>query len=469
MEQVNEISGTEASELLDLAVNGKLVSSEEENIEDTENEADVETEGDTDEVPDEDALENSDEVDAESGDSTSQDIEDNGSEETEKDIDTDSTDVDDTNESDDTEDIDDDENTESDELDSDIDEESEIDKSDDGVDGDIEESGSDLDGDSSENNNIDVEEYNRLKQFYDKLTTTEFKVNGRKRTGFTEVEDLIKAQQAYGGLEKKFQAIKEVQPFMKSMVDNGFIANPEKYELAVRAVNGDVEALKEVMKNKGIDPLTLDLDEGVNYKANNDILTDSAELAYNEAREFASDLGVAEKLDKALFDEFDDASRSELFKDPDSIKANSIALAEQIENGLYDQVMDEVDKLSFKDSVFKSKPMIEKYNYAANIVNERNKMAYEKKLSEAGKKDTPKVDPKKVKKEKEKILNKRKKAEYEAKAKEQEKKLAADRRRATKASKPKAKSSSTKKQTPLDLPSEEFSALWDELLALNDK
>ena len=275
---------------------------------------------------------------------------------------------------------------------------------------------------------------------------------------------MIKAQQAYGGLDKKFKAIKDIQPFVRSMRDNGFIENPEKYELAVRAVNGDVDAIQQLLKDNKVDPMDLDLDE-VKYSAKNTEVDNELKIVYNDVLDDANDLGVGDKFNDVLFKEFDEASRAELFKDEATTKAMGAELATQLSNGLYDKVTDKMEVLALRDKSFSSKRFLDRYNEAAMLVNEE--LAKEAKATQkTSKAKSGKTEATKVAKEKAKIEAERKKKEYEAKAKEQEKKVRAARSKAAKSSKPK-KSTPTEKSSPLDLPKEEFATFWDDLLALN--
>ena len=460
------VNGASAAELMDMAMNNELDIPEEEvgteeneageepegNIEDTDNEVDVDAEGDTEGAGDGQDTETQ-EAEEGDGDGTAQDIEESGEEAEDADE----------GEPEKAEDAADDEGDDAD------DEEA-------GADEDGEESTQSTDGEKGENEDIDIEEYKRvkeeheqLKDFYDKLTKTEFTVNGRKRTGFEDPEAWIKAAQAQGGLEKKFKAIKDVEKIVPSLRKHGFIEDPNKLELATRAVEGDLSAIKAIMDQHKIDPVEAfelsDDGDKLKYEAKGDMVASDVDIVYKEAVDYASELGVSERFNRALFDEFDEASQAKIFEDPKKAQAMTAALAEQLENGLYDKVMDLVDKRSVVDRQFAAKSMLEKYDEAAVEVNRM--------LAEAGQaeKEAAKAaaeEAKRVEVEKRKIAEAKKKKEYEAKAKEQEKQKDAARRKASKVSKPKpGNTSTTKKSSPLDLPRDEFLAVWDDLLAMN--
>ena len=457
-----EISGAEANDLMEQAIAGTLVvggseevveenevsTDEGTNSEDTDNEVEVEAQGDTDDTANEADQDNTDDVDEGDGDRTAQDVEENVSDEDGK--------------------ADTEEETTTTKVEDDTKED--VDKVTDSVDEDTEEDNTDPVEEKIDNNGIDVEEYNRLKDFHEKLTTTKFKVNGREKTGFTDVDDLITAQQRAGGIEKKFAAVKKIQPFMKSMEENGFIADPAKYELAVRAGNGDVEALKQIILDNKIDPLLdLDVEGGSTYEAKNEMTTSVGELAYSEVREVTDSMGVTARFEDVMFNEFDEASRAEIFKDPATTKAIGIALAEQIENGLYDQVMNMADTMALRDPKFAGMSTFDKYNSAATVVNKDNeaklvaeqKVIEDTKAADAVSKKATQEEAKKVKAETAKIEKARKEKEYKAKAEEQEKKTNAARNKATNSSKSQ-RGNKAPKSTPLDTKSAGFRDAWKE-------
>jgi len=451
--EFNDIDTVGASEEDGVVYNEEISTDESTNLEDTDNEDKSEDGSDTDGTDNESDQEDTDESEDEAGDGDTQDVEESGSDADEAestDEDTDTTEV--VDESTDTED----------------------DTADDGVDEDTEEDNIDPVEEKVDNKGIDVEEYKRLKDFHDELTTTKFKVNGREKTGLTEVKDLIIAQQRAGGIEKKFKAVKDIQPFMESMKDNGFLADPAKYELMVRAGNGDIEAIKQILINNKIDPLLqLDIEDGSQYTANNEVLTPQVKLDYAEVKDVADQMGVSSKFDDVVFNQFDDASRAVIFKDSETTRGIGIALAEQIENGLYDQVMSKVDTMELRDPKFASMSMLDRYNTASQVVNQENADAHKAKQDvedndvkvKAETAKTNKDKSTKVKAEKAKIEKARKEKAYKAKAKEQEKKTDANRSKATNSSKPKLGVTSNKKSlTPLaSLNGEEFTNGWGAL------
>jgi len=244
------VNGATAAELMDMAMSNEIEIPEKEeaaNIEDTENEIGSETEGDT-EQPIDGEVEETQDVEDEDGDSNTQDVEE-GAEE------------DKTAEDEGT--AEGDENTEP-EGDTDVDESEDQEKAETDADKDVEENGDDSDGEVAGNKDIDIEEYTKLKDFYEKLTTTEFTVNGRKRTGFTDVDALIKAQQAYGGLEKKFKAIKDITQRLMHMsegMNNEGVPHAMSKEDMFRTVKDLESQMKKAAKNLEFERAALLRDE----------------------------------------------------------------------------------------------------------------------------------------------------------------------------------------------------------------
>ena len=155
----------------------------------------------------------------------------------------------------------------------------------------------------------------------------------------------------------------------------------------------------------------------------------------------------------------------------DSAKAQSIgaALAEQMENGLYDRVMSTADKMRSIDTKgeLRNLSSIDMYNLASKEVNKELDVE-NKALKAEGQK---KIDDKKVKsdavaKEKAKIEKQRKEKAYTAKAEAEDEKANKARRKATDASQQKQKVAPTKKPNPLALDGEDLDEFVDGLMNL---
>jgi len=297
---------------------------------------------------------------------------------------------------------------------------------------------------------FDIDEYNRLKDFHRKVTDTEIVINGVKTKPFTDPDKILKAQQASGGLAKKFEAIKGARTVVDPLKKRGLLEDTERFDLLMKVNDGDPEAIKELLKQNEVDPMELDMDE-IKYERTQEASTD-VDLMFKDALEVGEQYGVKDKVANVILKEWDDKSRDVFFEDSGKAQAISSALAEQMSNGLYDRVMATATQLKSIDleGKYSSMNAIDMYNAAAEVVN--REIDAERKAA-AEEETKTKEEASKVEEEKKKLRAKREKEEYEAKAKAQEDKVNKARRKAVESTK-KTKSKTTvspKKYDPLTL------------------
>lgn len=310
------------------------------------------------------------------------------------------------------------------------------------------------------------------KAFYEKVANSEFKANGKTVKGFSDPDMLIKAQQMYYGYESKMSVIKEARPLIGALKKNGMLEDRNKFNLMMDIANGDVEALKQHIKNLELDPV-VDMDiEDINYKGRNHVTSDS-EIVIEDSYSVARNLGpeVETKLKNIIEDKnsWDDKSFELFIKEP-AVRSD---LIDHINTGAYDVIQDRVGELKRVDvnGAYSALSDIERYRVAVTQLKAEHLEAEAKKVQiSTHKNDTnvekkeAKIYSKKVEAEKAKILKKREEAEYKAKAKKEEEKVAEARKKATAVSNSKQKSEEPAKVDPLSLTGDEFKDYFNSLL-----
>jgi len=203
-----------------------------------------------------------------------------------------------------------------------------------------------------------------LKKFYEEVAEAKFTANGREVEGFKDPQDLIRAQQMLHGYSDKMKVFKEYKKFFKPLEERGITSDPDKFNLAMSLIDGDEEAIKKVIKDKGMDPLEFDLDN-VNYVSKNTLPSEERMLLEEESLK-AKNLGIDDKFNAALSNDFDDASL-DIFVNAknEHIREN---LLSQLKDGTYDTVQNEVKRMEMLDYSNKLGGLntIEKYNLAAS-------------------------------------------------------------------------------------------------------
>ena len=200
-------------------------------------------------------------------------------------------------------------------------------------------------------------------EFRDKVAGVKFKANGKEVVGFSDPEKLIQAQQLAYNYSAKMAGFKPYREFMAPLKERGILEDPSKFDMAMKIMDGDTEALKQHMKNMELDPIDFDMDD---VKYSPEVVRSSSDmLAIEDAMEQAKMHGVDDKVYDVVVKDWDDASFKEFVDDP----AVQKDLIEHVENGSYDVVMQKVEQLSVLDPQFANGKMTDKYRYAVKQLN----------------------------------------------------------------------------------------------------
>ena len=222
-----------------------------------------------------------------------------------------------------------------------------------------EESNDESDNTSSEPN---------YKEFYEQVALAKFTANGKEVEGFKDPADLIRAQQMLHGYSDKMKVFKEYKPFLKALEERKLTTDADKFNLAMSIVDGDPEAIKKVLKEKGIDPLELDL-EDIRYTEKN-TLPSQAQMLIEDTYEQAENLGVGDKFTKVINKDWDIKSLQELVNN-NAVRAD---LLQHLSDGTYDIVSNEIKKMELLDAtgVLNGMTSIDKYRMATERIYKQN-------------------------------------------------------------------------------------------------
>ena len=217
-----------------------------------------------------------------------------------------------------------------------------------------------------ESENTDSEP--NYKEFYEKVALAKFTANGKEVEGFKDPADLIRAQQMLHGYSDKMKVFKEYKPFLKALEERKITSDTGKFNLAMSLLDGDLEAIKKVLKDKGIDPLELDLDD-IKYTAKN-VLPSQAQMLIEETYEQAENIGVGEKFTRVINKDWDVKSLQEL------VNNNAVRndLLQHLSDGTYDIVNNEIKRMELLDATgaLDNMSSIEKYRAAVLRLQQQN-------------------------------------------------------------------------------------------------
>lgn len=294
----------------------------------------------------------------------------------------------------------------------------------------------------------------KLKAFYDEVTS-EFTANGKKMKGFDDPKKIIQAQQMAAGFSEKMSAFKPYRPFMTAIKEQGLLEDPAKFDLAMNVLNRDPEAIKQIIKESGIDPLDLDL-ENVNY-AGKSYVASEPEIVLDDMLSNARTSGVEADIQRALSGRWaEDGSLAELLKNPEEAQG-FVGHMVKAEDGrsAYDDVQDRVaEKLRTDYSgTFTNMTALQQYKTAAGeLEREYNEQIKTSKLTSLKEQqaEAERAKAEKVEAEKKRIEAERAEKEYKAKVEQEAKKASEARRKAANLSTPKKKAKAKAKFDPID-------------------
>lgn len=179
------------------------------------------------------------------------------------------------------------------------------------------------------------------------------RANGRDMQ-VKNVDEAIRLIQMGANYSQKRAADKKNQSYVKVLEQNGLLDH-EKLSFAVDLLAGKPEAIGKLLKDSKIDVHELDDDKVAAYRSESRAPS-AASLAIEEV---VSDLEGNKNFDRLVGDmrNWDEQSQALLGQHPQSLAQ----LTDQIESGIYDKVMDEVNRQQVLGN-YKGVPLMQVYN-----------------------------------------------------------------------------------------------------------
>lgn len=198
------------------------------------------------------------------------------------------------------------------------------------------------------------------KEGYEKLMAP-FKANGKMITPRSP-EEAISLMQMGANYTRKMQ---ELQPYRKVMLmlQNNGLMDEEKLSFLIDLDKKNPEAIKKLLKDSGTDPLDFNPEEEINYQSGKHRVTDTeADFAteiddLKSTQEGQATLGVISST-------WDAASKDALYQNRGLLHT----IHEQRENGIYDTIANEVNRLQVLGQIPVGTPFIQAYNHVGNLL-----------------------------------------------------------------------------------------------------
>ncbi len=209
----------------------------------------------------------------------------------------------------------------------------------DGITEDSNDTANEADSDETDTAETDTEEETDEKEVetsvdykaeYEKLVSP-FKANGAQMQ-VDNVEDAITLMKMGANYHKKMAGLKPSLKVVKLLEKNNLL-DPEKISYLIDLHTKDPAAIAKLVKDSGINPLEMDVDEDTNYKPTNRSVTDN-EIDIDNVLEDIKSTPTYSKTMNVITEQWDDDSRSLIADAPHIISL----INEHMADGTYDAI-----------------------------------------------------------------------------------------------------------------------------------
>lgn len=247
------------------------------------------------------------------------------------------------------------------------------------------EEGSESTGD--EKDSSDKTDAEKAQNFYN-LLTAPIKANGKEITidSAEEARQLIQMGVNYNS---KMLQLKPARQILKTLEQNKML-DEKSISLAVDVLNGNTDALIQIMKDKGINPLELDTDMESSYKPTTRIASEQS-VDFDDVIDSIKDSTYYNDTVQTI-QKFDKRSQTMVAEDPRLISQ----LNAQMENGIYKQISTELEKRrAIGDSTLHGLSDLEAYVAVGRLLTQNGSLVApnaqgQQSTSQAGRKIQPK-------------------------------------------------------------------------------
>lgn len=199
-----------------------------------------------------------------------------------------------------------------------------------------------------------------LAGFYDQVMKP-FKANGREIQLRTP-EEAIRLMQMGAGYGRKLQ---DMQPHLKTlrMLEKNNLLDQEKLGFLIDINSKNPEAIKKLIKDSGIDPLDLNMDDNANYRPTDHSVSDN-EVAFAEALKDVSSQPGGRDTIQHINSTWDQKSKEFLWSNPEVLAV----IQDQRANGIYDAITAEIDRKKMLGEIAPTVPFLEAYKIAGDAL-----------------------------------------------------------------------------------------------------
>lgn len=218
--------------------------------------------------------------------------------------------------------------------------------------------GSEEEEPEQEDKTTDKEPEVDLQEFYAQVMKP-FKANG-KTIEIRKAEEAIQLMQMGANYTRKMQDISKHRKTIATLEEHG-IKDEQELLFLLDLKNKNPEAIKKFFKDNEIDPFEIDTNSDVNYTPQAHVISEKT----LDAREVLDELNSTPEGSKTLTmisDTWDDESTRFMWDNPQAFKH----IHEQRVNGVYDIIMNEIERQTILGLLNPNGSLMEKYNTVSN-------------------------------------------------------------------------------------------------------
>lgn len=186
-----------------------------------------------------------------------------------------------------------------------------------------------------------------------------FKANG-KTIEIKNPEDAQQLMKMGANYTRKMQEISSHRKTIATLEEHG-ITSESELAFLIDLKNKNPEAIQKLFKESGIDPFDIDTTKDVNYKPKVHMVSEKTLDARSVLDDLRSTPSGSETLN-LIADTWDNESTSFMWDNPQSFQI----IHEQRESGVFDKIMQEVDRQTALGYLSPNQSIMEKYNIVGN-------------------------------------------------------------------------------------------------------
>lgn len=195
-----------------------------------------------------------------------------------------------------------------------------------------------------------------------------FKANG-KEVQVRNMDEAKRLMQMGAGYTATMMKLKPQMALVKTLTNNGISADDINYFVELKSGNPD--AIKKLVRDAKIDPLDIETDEtgqaaDAKYRPK-DYSASETQVNFELAIEAVKSYPGGQELLESVRDEWDGQSRDTVYNDPSILDV----LAEQKQNGLYAQIVTQIDHERMLGNLKDNVPFIQAYQAVGQAMSEQ--------------------------------------------------------------------------------------------------